>query len=189
MQRFVPAARRKNNRFAFIAGVAATHAVLIVTFLLNDTVLLPEHISPAKEITLILQRIIPAPPQPTPRSSARHTKSNAITLPPAVPNDLLQRLGRTLACRSNYDTLSPEERARCATQQWTAPESTDAFLLGTEQPSIWAQELAERNAPFVPMVGPCDVGAIGPDADRGHLGLACMQTDPEQAKRWGKLLH
>ena len=117
MQRFVPVARRKNNRLAFIAGVAATHAVLIVTFLLNDTVQLPEHVSPAKEIRLILQRIIPALSQPVPQPNARHIKSNAITLPPAVPSDLLQRLGRTLACRSNYDTLSPEERAGCATRQ------------------------------------------------------------------------
>jgi hypothetical protein len=168
--------------------VAATHAVLIVTFLLNDTVQLPEHISPAKEITLILQRIIPAPPQPAPQPNARHIKSNAITLPPAVPSDLLQRLGRTLACRSNYDTLSPEERAGCATRQWTAPDSTDAFLLGTERPSIWAQELAERKAPFVSMFNPCEMGE-GPDAERSRLGLGCMTSDPEQAKRWGKLLH
>ena len=187
MQRFVPVARRKANRFAFIAGVAATHAVIIATFLMNDTVQTPEHISPAKEISLILRRIIPALPRP-PQASARKTKSNAITLPQVMQNDLLQRLGRTLACRSNYDNLSQEARARCATPQWTAPESTDAFLLAPEQPSIWARELAERRAPFVPMFNPCDLGAIGPEAERGRLGLACMHTDPEQAKRWDKSL-
>ena len=188
MQRFVPVARRKSNRYAFIAGVAATHAVIIVTFLINDTVRLPDHVSPAKEITLILRRIIPALPQSQPQASARKTKSNAITLPQVMQNDLLQRLGKTLACRANSDDLSPEERARCATPQWTAPESTDAFLLAPEQPSIWAQELAERRAPFVSMFNPCEMGAIGPDADRGRLGLACVQTDPAQAKRWGKML-
>lgn len=188
MQRFVPVARRKTNRLAFIAGVAATHAAIIVTFLMNDTIRMPEHLSPAKEITLILRRIIPAVPQPAPpHMNAPTKKSNAITLPPALPNDRLQRLGKTLACRSNYDNLSPEERAACAVQSWTAPDTTTQLMLGAEQPSIWAQELAERKAPFVSMFNPCELGE-GVDAERSRLGLACMQTDHEQAKRWGKLL-
>lgn len=193
MQRFVPVARRRTNRLAFIAGVAATHAVIIATFLMNDTLQMPEHISPAKEITLILRRIIPALPQRTPQTNPHKTKSNAITLPPVLPNsliqnDLLQRLGKTLACRANYDNLSPEERAHCALQPWTAPDAASQLMLGAERPSIWAQELAERKAPFVSMFNPCETGAIGPDADRGRLGLACTRTDPAQAKRWGKLL-
>ena len=190
MQRFVQVTPRKTPRFAFVAGVAATHAAIIVTFLMNDTIRMPEHLSPAKEITLILRRIIPAVPQPAlSQAHARKPKSNAITLPYVPQNQLLNRLGKTLACRSNYDNLSPQERARCALAPWTAPDSNNALMLGVEPPSIWAQALAERKAPFVPMFSPCDIGAIGPDAERGRLGLSCVQPDPGQAQRWGKLLH
>ena len=188
MQRFVPVAQRKSPRFAFIAGVAATHAALIVIFLMNDTVRMPLHVPAPKEITLMLRRIVPALPQPAPQEAARKPKSNAITLPPIWQNEALQKLGKTLACRSNYDNLSPEARADCARTPWTAPDASTALMLGAEAPSIWAQELAERKAPFVSMFNPCDIGAIGPDTERSRLGLACMRTDPAQAKRWGKML-
>ena len=186
MQRFVPVARRKSPRLAFVAGVAATHAALVVIFLLNDTVRIPVHVAPPKEITLILRSLIPTPPSESVK--VPRDKSNAITLPPLAPNETLMKLGRTLACRANYENLSPEERAHCAALPWIPADPSAGFMLGTEAPSIWAEALAERKAPFVSMFNPCDIGAIGPDAERSRLGLACVQTDPGQAKRWGKML-
>lgn len=186
MQRFVPVARRKSPRLAFIAGAAATHAALIVTFLLNDTVQIPARVAPPKEITLILRSLIP---QSLPEGAMKsREKTNAITLPPLAPNETLTNLGRALACQSNYENLSPEERERCATAPWARVDPGAGFLLGQQSPSIWAEALAERKAPFVPMFNACEIGAIGPDAERSRLGLSCVQTDPEQAKRWGKML-
>jgi lambda repressor-like predicted transcriptional regulator len=184
VQRFVQVTQRKSPRLAFIAGVAATHAALIVTFLLYDKVPLQLRLPAPKEITLILRHLIPQALPAAPTKKLPRQKSNAITLPPVWQNEILSKLGSTLACRSNYENLSPEERARCAFTPWAPVDPSTALMLGVEPPSIWAEALAQRKAPFVPMFVPCPLGSPG-----ANLGLTCLQPDPTQAARWGQYLH
>ncbi len=187
MQRFVQVTPRESPRLAFIAGVAATHAVLIVTFLLYDKVPVQLRLPEPKEITLILRNLIPPV---RPETSVKDTKklpkvkSNAITLPPELQNDALSKLGKSLACRSNYENLSPEERVRCAFTPWASTDPTASLMLGVETPSIWADALAKRKAPFVPMFVPCPLGNPG-----ANLGLICIQSAPGPATALGEYAH
>jgi hypothetical protein len=187
VQRFVQVSPRKSPRLAFIAGVAATHAVLIITFLLYDRVPVQLRLPEPKEITLILRSLIPTVLPETGAKKLPRQKlqqSNAITLPPALEDETLSKLGRALACRSNYENLSPEERARCAYTPWTSTDPITSLMLGAEGPSIWAKELAARKAPFVPFAAPCPLGNPG-----ANLGLTCIQSAPGPANALGEYAH
>jgi hypothetical protein len=175
VERFGVAAQRKSpRRFAFIAGVIGLHAAFIAGVLLQDKVSLPTSEPAPFEVTLLLRPLPPRHlPKPLPAKKSPREKSNAITLAPTPPQETLGAIGRYLACQSHYQNLSAEERALCAFPPWAAPDATTALVLGAQATSIWAQALARRKAPFVPMFVPCPLDATGVNAEAHRLGLDC----------------
>ncbi len=177
MERFSATPRPKpRQRYAFAAAVLAFHAVLVAGFLLYDTLPLPSREPQPLEVTFLLKPLAPAKPPPEPKfptlvKKREQEKSNAITLPETA--ETLGSLGRYLACQSNYENLSPEEQLHCAQARWTPPDVTESLMLGLQLPTVWADALAKRNAPFVPMLRPCRLDEVGPNAEARRLGFYC----------------
>jgi hypothetical protein len=126
----------------------------------------------------LLQPLAKKPPskesRAAPAKKSAKEKSNAITLPQSA--EALGALGRYLACHSHYDTLTPEEKLRCDTTLWQQPDAVTRLTLGVQLPSVWADALAKRRAPFVPMLEPCPLDTAPVNAVRKQLGLGCFTT-------------
>ncbi len=180
MERFSASPQpRSRRRYAFAAAVVALHAALVTGFLLYDKLPLPLREPQPLEVTFLLKPLARPKPPPEPKFPVQpkkraQEKSNAITLP--LTDETLGALGRYLACQANYENLTPEEREACAQAKWTPPDAGTTLMLGLQLPSIWADALAKRKAPIVPMLDACPLNTSPENSIRHQLGLACFSN-------------